>query len=212
MSRTRSTQGRSHKVRQAPLKTSTPRVEVLADLDTQLMLRVRAGNREAANTLVRRNFARVSRYISRLVRKTGPVEDLVQDVFVRVWHSSDRYEPTAKFSTWLYRIATNTALNYLGRSSAKEIQEPDPEVANHDIADPSDSAPERDLTLEEMRERISSAIASLPVKQRIALTLFEYEELSYEQIAGVLDTSVESVRSLLKRARHLLRDKLSGVL
>lgn len=211
MPRTGSKQGRSSRPQRAPAKPVVP-PGVLADLDTQLMLRVREGSPEAANALVRRNFQRVSRYIARLVRRSGPTEDLVQDVFVRVLHSSERYEPTAKFSTWLYRIATNTALNYLNRAHLKDRQEPDPQTGGPEIPARSDSAPERDMSLDELRDRISLAIASLPVNQRIALTLFEYEELSYEQIAGVLDTTVEAVRSLLKRARGSLRGKLRGLL
>lgn len=184
----------------------------LADLDTQLMLQVREGSAEAANALVRRNFERVARYISRVVRHPRCVEDLTQDVFVYVLKSAPRYEPTAKFSTWLYRIATNAARNYLNQACVRKQRAPDGETPALEPVDRSESGPEHRLTLSELRDRVSAAISSLPLNQRIALTLFQYEDLSYEQIAAVLDTTIEAVRCLLKRAREALREQLAGLI
>jgi RNA polymerase sigma-70 factor (ECF subfamily) len=183
----------------------------LTDLDAQLMLELRAGNTEAGNALVRRNFDRVARYVGRVVRDQRPVEDLAQEVFLQIFKAAGRYEPTAKFSTWLYRIATNTARNYLAQSYVRRRREPDPGQGGPVVAAGADSAPERQLSLDDLRRRVADALASLPVNQRIALTLCEYEGLSYEQIAAVLDTTVDAVRGMIKRAREALRPKLRGL-
>ena len=185
--------------------------EAQSDFDTQLMLQVREGNAEAGNTLLRRNFDRVARYIARVVRDQRPIEDLAQDVFLQVLKKAKTYEPTAKFSTWLYRIATNTSLNYIKQAHIKRRREHNPDLDKPVIVDRSGRSPEREVSLDELREQVSTAISSLPVKQRIALMLFEYEDLSYEQIATVLGTNVGAVRSLLKRARQELRGKLDGL-
>lgn len=195
-------------------KTRAPgiRPEVLADLDTQLMMQVREGNDEAGNMLVRRNFARVVRYITRLVRARHQAEDLAQDVFLQVLTHAQRYEPTAKFSTWLYRIATNTALNYLNQAYVKRRRDPDPEEGTFEFADEAEQTPEQQMNLDELRSHVAEAVNGLPVNQRVALTLYQKEDLSYEQIAQVLDVSVESVRALLKRARESLRSALRDLM
>jgi RNA polymerase sigma-70 factor (ECF subfamily) len=175
------------------------------------MLELRAGNAEAGNALVRRNFDRVARYVGRVVRDQRPVEDLAQEVFLQVFRAAGRYEPTAKFSTWLYRIATNIARNYLAQPYVRRRREADPSQSGPVATAGADSAPERQLSLDDLRRRVADALASLPVNQRIALTLCEYEGLSYEQIAAVLDTTVDAVRGMIKRAREALRPKLRGL-
>jgi RNA polymerase sigma-70 factor (ECF subfamily) len=184
---------------------------VLADLDTQLMLQVRGGDPDASNMLVRRNFDRVARYISRVVRDHRMVEDLSQEVFLQVLSNADRYQPTARFSTWLYRVATNTALNYMSHARVRQraTQVPSTEMNLPDRCREAD--PDRQLSLDELKNRVSGAIGDLPIKQRIALTLFEYEDLSYQQIATVLEVTVEAVRCLLTRARTTLRRKLADL-
>jgi len=193
----------------------------LADLDTQLMLALHDGDTSAGNALVRRNFERVAGYLTRLIGDPAPVEDLAQDVFLQVFKSARRYEPTARFSTWLYRIATNAARNYLTRStrrqqlragSVESAGRPDLDRPAEPAETRSDAAPDRHLTLDEMRAQVAAALGSLPVNQRIALTLYEFEDLSYEQIAAILELSVEAVRGLLKRARHNLRPLLRELL
>jgi len=104
-------------------RTAASGVAALTDLDTQLMLQARAGDRDAAGALVRRNHARIARYLSRVVRDQSVTEDLTQDVFLRALSHADQYEPTAKLTTWLYRIATNTALNYLKQPSVRRAAE-----------------------------------------------------------------------------------------
>ncbi len=183
----------------------------LDDVDTQLMLQARDGNQQAADELVRRNGARITRYVTRLVRDPRAAEDLTQDVFLQAFSRPEHYEPTARVLTWLYRVATNLALNYLKRASHRHEG---PAAADVDVgvADPHEPPPDCRLSLDELKQQVAEALARLPANQRIALTLFEYEECSYEQIATVLDVTVEAVRSLLLRARTTLRRDLQGLL
>lgn len=187
----------------APVQAGSP----LADFDTQLMLQVAAGNREAGSTLIRRNGRRIARYLGRLVRDPRAVEDLTHDVFLSALTHADQFRPTAKVTAWLYRIATNTALNFLKQSSRRQTR-PEPPDGPLEVADPCGATPERRVSQNELRQHVSRAILELPINQRVALTLFQYEEFSYEQIAAVLDVSVEAVRCLLNRARTTLRRQL----
>ena len=184
----------------------------LSDLDTQLMLQVREGNSEAASRLVRRNFGRVSAYIGRIVRQQRAVEDLTNDVFLSVFAHAVDYQPTAKFSTWVYRIATNRAFNHLKQTAQRKQISTGLDDQEAGIPDRSDTRPERRMQLDELKQRVAQALSALPARQRAALTLFEYDTMSYEQIAAILDVTVESVRSLLTRARADLRKRLIGVL
>lgn len=191
----------------APAVRTESAAGALADLDTQLMLQVREGNREAASMLFRRNSQRISRYIVRLVGDTRSAEDLTQDVFLQAIRHAPRYEPTAKVTTWLYRIATNTSLNYLKQASTARRTDLAP-GAEMDVPDRHEPGPEQRINLDELKSQVAAAVRRLPVKQRVALTLFEYEDCSYEQIATVLDVTVEAVRGLLLRARTTLRQRL----
>jgi RNA polymerase sigma-70 factor (ECF subfamily) len=182
----------------------------LADLDTQLMLQYRAGRPEAGSALIRRNFVRVTRFVGRLVRDQRIVEDLVQDVFVQVLTSANRYTASARFSTWLYCIATNTARTYLRRVGSQRRLA----AGALDAVDPPDGqqrAPDHALNLDDLRRRVSAAIDKLPLNQRIALVLFETEDFTYAQIADALSVTVESVRALLARARETLREELAAL-
>ncbi|TWT40398.1 ECF RNA polymerase sigma-E factor [Phycisphaerae bacterium RAS1] len=202
-------------LRTAPVPQNTADADrsLVADFDTQLMLQLRAGDTDAAAALVRRNLPRVARYVARVVRNPRVVEDLSQDVFVQVLSNARRYRPTARFSTWLYRIATNVAIDYLRRTRA---QKPAAELNAGDAAsmplrDRSLNQPERLVFQKELQAAVGNALDRLPPNQRVALTLFELEDFSYEQIAAVLDVTVDAVRSLLPRAKESLRAQLQHV-
>lgn len=178
------------------------------------MLDFQAGNQEAFRRLVKHTQAKVYAVIYRLIPDHAQVEDLVQEVFLRVFRTAGRYQPMAKFSTWLYRIAANVALNALraGRKmklSSLELADRDDESSwRRDVHDTRSAAPVSRLDAEELRARILAAIAELPENQRIAITLNRFEHMSYQQIAAVLDCSTMAVKSLLSRARCNLRDAL----
>lgn len=185
--------------------------DALSDMDTQLMLQARQGDRQAADTLIRRNSPRISRYLARLIGNSRPIEDLTQDVFLRAFKHAEQYQPSSRVTTWLYRIATNTALNYIKQATLKRTV-PEPAESQLEVVDRSEPPPDRRLSLDELRQQVASAVSALPVNQRVALTLFEYEDCSYEQIAAILDVTVEAVRCLLMRARTQLRARLQGLL
>ncbi len=175
------------------------------------MLQARQGDRQAADTLIRRNSPRISRYLARLIGNSRPIEDLTQDVFLRAFKHAEQYQPSSRVTTWLYRIATNTALNYIKQATLKRTV-PEPAESQLEVVDRSEPPPDRRLSLDELRQQVASAVSALPVNQRVALTLFEYEDCSYEQIAAILDVTVEAVRCLLMRARTQLRARLQGLL
>jgi RNA polymerase sigma-70 factor (ECF subfamily) len=142
------------------------------------------------------------------------VEDIAQQVFVRVWKSAKRYVPRAKFTTWLLKITRNLVFNEIRRRSrhAHSPLQAGPDEEERPLKDEHALAPDAALLEEELRHAIEEAIGQLPETQRMAVVLRRYEELNYEQIAEVLDQSVPAVKSLLFRARTELRERLSRYL
>ncbi len=177
------------------------------------MLRFQRGDLAAFDELVRRNTPRVHALIYRFLGDPGMVEDLTQEVFLRVFRTAERYQPTAKFSTWLYRIAANLSFNVLRSRkkgtpvSLEHLAGPDQEHPRQ-TPDPSAAAPGEDMDHEELSRQVARAIASLPDNQRIAIVLNKYENKSYQEISEVMDCSTMAVKSLLSRARGNLRDEL----
>ena len=177
------------------------------------MLRFQGGQHEAFEDLVRRNTAKVHGLVYRFLGSPEHVEDLTQEVFLRIYRTARRYQPTAKFSTWLYRITANLAFNVL-RSRRKrhttqlEIGGEDTDSFYRDVPDDRHPAPHEGMDNDEMRERIAQAVNALPDNQKIAIILNKYEQKSYEDIADVLDCSTMAVKSLLSRARANLRQSL----
>lgn len=182
------------------------------------MLRFQAGEREAFDELVRRNAPKVHALVYRFLGDPGAVEDITQEVFLRVYRTAARYEPKAKFSTWLYRIVANLSFNVLRsrkRShpvSLEMVGSEDGERYHREIPDERHAAPEEQVDSEELREKVAEAIGSLPDTQRVAIILNKYENRSYEEIAEVLQCSTMAVKSLLSRARSNLRESLGRYL
>jgi len=188
------------------------------DADAELMLRVRRGDRGAFRELVERHQRGVIQTIYRAIGDSWEAEDLAQRVFVQVWRSAARYEPTAKFTTWLFTIVHNAILNERRRRARRgaeslealarhdeETESPGAQFADAASPDPARAAAEREL-----QARISSAIQRLPDNQRTAVVLCRFEGFSYEEIAKVLRCSVPAVKSLLHRARESLKEQLRG--
>src|SRR5450631_4055114 len=178
--------------------------------DVRLMSLVGAGDMNAFERLVEKHQTLVAGTVARMLGSNSDVEDVAQQVFVRVWKSARRYVPRAKFTTWLLKITRNLVFNELRRRkrhAATPLQiEPDGEEMQ--LKDERGQTPDASLLESELQGAIESAIADLPETQRMAVVLRRYEELSYEQIADVLDQSVPAVKSLLFRARTELRQKL----
>ena len=188
-------------------------VEVMARSDVQLMLSAKAGDDESFELLLQRYRTPLVNFLHRMVRDRGTAEDLAQEVFLRVYRARKKYEPSAKFTTWLFRIATNVALNSLrdGRYrqlevSADETREDEQPMLS--VPDQRPSAVER-MMEQDRAEFIRRAIQTLPEKQRVAVLLHKYHELDYDEIAGILECSESALKSLLFRAYETLREKLA---
>jgi RNA polymerase sigma factor (sigma-70 family) len=183
--------------------------------DVALMLRAKGGDIEAFEKLVKRHQHSVVGTAARMLGSPAEAEDIGQQVFVRVWKSAARYEPTAKFTTWLMTITRNLVFNELRRRRRAHLismDQVEDDVAPHQLADADVSGPSKKLLEAEMQEAIDAAIASLPEKQRLAIVLRRYEGMPYDEIAKVLNTSVEALKSILFRARAGLRQTLSKYL
>jgi RNA polymerase sigma-70 factor (ECF subfamily) len=180
--------------------------------DAELMLAVQRGDTASFELLVRRYRGAVLNYVFRMVHSYTAAEDLSQDVFLRVYRSRHTYQPTAKFTTWLFRIATNISLNYrrdqrhIRRQLALDDQTCD-EIAPLQLHDRKPSA-ESTLLRQCRATEVRVAIGTLPFKQKTAVLLHKYEEMDYSEIARVLDTSIPAVKSLLFRAYAALRQTL----
>lgn len=188
------------------------------DPDVQLMLRVQQGEGDAVafEQLIAAYQTRLLRVLQHLVGSEAVAEDLVQEVFLRVWRARKNYQPTAKFSTWLFRIAHNVASNALrDRRRRKEYQitsntsESSAGMSLEQMAlAASAGMPVRKLDLVERASIVRTAVEALSERQRMALLLCNFERLSYQEIAETMDLSVQAVKSLLSRARVNLKTLL----
>jgi len=183
--------------------------------DLELMLRVREGDAASFEALLHRYRRPMVSYFCRMVHDQGLAEDLAQEVFLRVYKSRERYQPEARFTTWLYRIATNLALNAL-RDRKQEVTD----AASADrggqpilerCLDPQPTVEQR-LMQGDRARLIRQAIEALPDNQRAAVILHKYQEVDYRQIAGILRVSESAVKSLLFRAYETLRVRLEPLL
>lgn len=183
------------------------------DFDVELMLRVRDGDEESFRLLLEKHRNPLIYFLYRMVQDQAVAEELAQEVFLRIYRSRASYEPTAKFTTWLFRIATHLALNSLrdGKNERKQErldQEREGEMPARQVADRKPSA-EQSLVYQAKLQEIRDAISTLPEKQRAAVLMHKYEEMDYSQIAKALDSSESAVKSLLFRAYETLRARLA---
>jgi len=182
------------------------------DYDAQLMLRVKDGDGASFTELLEKHRSPVVHFLFRMVQDHAVAEELAQEVFLRVYRSRNTYEPTAKFTTWLFRIATHLALNWLRDGKNERGQERLDDVTGDG---PVREVPDRRVTVEqrmlyEVRlDEVRRAISALPEKQRAAVLMHKYEEMEYSQIARALDCSESAVKSLLFRAYETLRARLA---
>jgi len=185
--------------------------EPVLDPDAALMVEVCGGHEPSFEALLERHRATVVNHLNRVVRDRAIAEELSQDVFLRVYRFRNRYQPEAKFSTWLFRITTNVALNWrrdTRRESAHLRLDASPEALRIQVLDRNPRVDQRLLAEHRARE-IREAIDALPPKQLAAVLMHKYEGMDYAQIAGVLDCSVPALKSLLFRAYETLRRRLA---
>jgi len=182
--------------------------------DIRLMRLVAGGDTTAFEALIERHQALVAGTVARMLGSNSDVEDITQQVFIRVWRSAGRYVARAKFTTWLLKITRNLVFNEMRRTKRhpRVPVQIDPEAEELPLKDETGETPDAALLQAELQKAIESAIAQLPETQRMALVLRRYEDLSYEEIADILELSLPAVKSLLFRARTELRERLKGYL
>jgi RNA polymerase sigma-70 factor (ECF subfamily) len=191
---------------------------VQTDPDAALMLRVKRGDRAAFTELVEKYKQPVMNFVYRSLRDEIEAEDLAQNVFLQVYKSRARYERRAKFSTWLFTIARNLCLNEIRRRArhpAESIEETDGEhddQPQRQYEDKKVFLPTENVLHGELARKIEEALAELPENQRTAILLCRQDELSYEEIAEVLDCSLSATKSLIHRGRETLKEKLKPYL
>ena len=186
--------------------------------DNALISAYLEGNEYAFEILVQRHQDKLVNYINRLVQDFDTAVDLAQEAFIRVYRNASRYRSQYQFSTWLYRIATNLAIDEMRRRKRggrfffnnviEKFQRDDGTLCLPDLR----NSPERCLDQTEKLERLQAAIESLPPKYRAAFTLKEVQEFSYQESADILGVSLGTAKSRVHRAKMMLRDKLSGIL
>jgi RNA polymerase sigma-70 factor, ECF subfamily len=182
------------------------------DRDAELMIRVREGDDTSFALLLERHRGPVVHFLYRMVQNPSVSEELAQEVFLRVYRSRATYEPTAKFTTWLFRIATHLALNWVRDGKKEKGQESlDEQVVDGVDRQVRDRQPtiEQEMLYEVKMTEVRQAIEALPAKQRAAVVMHKYEELEYAQIARALNCSESAVKSLLFRAYESLRSRLA---
>jgi RNA polymerase sigma-70 factor (ECF subfamily) len=182
--------------------------------DAEIMLAVAAGDEAGYNYLVRKYHRQIIHFLYRMVHNEAVAEELAQEVFLRVYRSRESYRAEAKFSTWLYRIATNLAVNhardtkYERNAPTLNLSEPDPESGSTPEVADDDLTVEQTMLREERMAAIRAQVSALPERQRMAVLMHKYQEMDYRQIGEVLKLSESATKSLLFRAYQTLRDRL----
>lgn len=185
-----------------------------ASTDAEVMLRVKTGDESAFTYLVQKYRRQMVGFMYRMCHNPAAAEELAQEVFLRVYRSRESYEASAKFNTWLYRIATNLAVNH-ARDTRHErpekivrLDEPDLETgATPDLTDGSLTAEEQILRRERMTV-IREKVHGLPERQKMAVIMHKYQQMDYREIAEVMKLSESATKSLLFRAYETLREQL----
>ena len=183
-------------------------------IDVALMLRVKTGDHAAFQELVERHQNMIIGTVAKMLGNASDAQDIAQQVFIRLWKSAPRYQRKAKFTTFLFTITRNLVFNESKKRSRRKthsLEEREEEHFSQIAADPS-RTPDAETLQTELQAAVDAAINALPEKQRMAVILRRYENMPYEQIADVLETSVSAVKSHLFRARTELRESLGKYL
>ncbi|MGJ8724946.1 MAG: RNA polymerase sigma factor [Roseibacillus sp.] len=183
--------------------------------DVELMLQVQAtGDHEVFRELIERHQNAVVGTVAKMLGNASEAEDIAQQVFLRLWKSRARYQPSAKFTTFLYTITRNLVFNETRRKSRRKESSLDQRKDEYELELPTNpnQQPDNEHLNAELQSAIDQAIEALPEKQRLAVVLRRYQNLPYEEIAEVLDLTVSAVKSQLFRARGTLRESLASYL
>ena len=191
-------------------------VEPIHDLDLELVKRVQRGDSAAFDLLVRKYQHRVVALIGRYVHDWSEAQDVAQETFLRAYRALGNFRGDAQFSTWLHRIAVNTAKNHLvahkRRPPGEDIDVSDAENFESALRLRDNDTPERELMRQEMERTVMRAVDALPEELRVAITLREVEGMSYEEIAQKMDCPIGTVRSRIFRARDAIDRELRPLL
>ncbi len=183
------------------------------ETDIELMRRVKSGDDSAFTELMKRHYKSIMNFIYRFTNDRNDSEDLAQEVFLRVYRSVKEYKPQAKFSTWLYKIATNVCLTELKLKrrmtnvSLDEIQE-----NKHDIGDSTSPNGYDLINRRDIKDTIFQALNSIPERERISIILCKYEGFSYDEVADVIGCTVGAVKTYIHRGRMKLIERLKPIL
>ncbi len=182
--------------------------------ESELIKGIQMADRQAFRTLVESYQKMVVNTCLGIVHNQSDAEDLAQDVFLEVFRNADQFRGDARLSTWLYRIAVNRSLNFERANRRKRFWQSLEETftggRNHsrEISENRNDQPDNEIKDQQRRDMLHKAIDNLPERQRIAFTLNKYEDLSYQQVAEIMELSVSSVESLIHRAKKNLQDQL----
>lgn len=184
--------------------------------DRALVERIVSGERDLFTDLVARYEKRILNYVYRIIHRYEDAHDLTQEIFIKVFMALDRYDPKYQFSTWIFRIAQNSAIDTLRKRSLPEVSltrsGPDDEDGKEREVEDDGISPYRELKNKELSAAIDDAIGNLPVDYRELIQLRHFGELSYEEIADLKEMPLGTVKNKLFRARNMLKDTLSHFL
>ena len=194
----------------------TMTAELAPDVDQQLVERVQKGDKRAFDLLVLKYQHKIFAVISRFIRDHSEVQDVAQDAFIKAYKALPNFRGESAFYTWMYRIAINTAKNYLvarnRRPPASDLDVDDAEFYSGSEAMQEMNTPERNLLRDELQAVIDQAFRDLPEDLRMAVTLREIDGLSYEEIAEAMECPIGTVRSRIFRAREAIDKKIQPLL
>ena len=180
----------------------------MSDTDQDLIEAIRAGNPRRFSVLVDRHKDRAMTLALRIVGERGAAEELVQDAFLRAYRSLEKFRGDAKFSTWFYRILYNVCMTRVLRRPKEKVEWSDDDMRTLDVADQDVPSAQERMEAEEMQALLKEELARIPQAFRSALTLFYVQELSYEEMASVLEMPLGTVKTNLSRGRVLLRKRV----
>lgn len=183
--------------------------------DWELVSRAQKGDLDAFTLIVNQYKVRLLGYIFRMINSREDAEDVLQEVFLRVYNSLSRYSPQYQFSTWIYRITQNLCIDYLRRRKLATFSVDEKFGAEEDLSLelPDESmCPEKIFESQEIKRQIEEAIYGLPVKYRAVITLRHVQDLSYEEISEIMDMPVNTVKTHIFRARRILRRQLQDAI